>query len=56
MPKYAVGEIVDKDEDECGMVVGVFTTTDGHARYAVEKDGSLQFVLETRLAPHQDDR
>ena len=56
MPKYAVGEIVDNDEDECGVVVGVFTTSDGHPRYAVEKDGSLQFVLETRLVPHHGDR
>jgi hypothetical protein len=56
MPKFAVGETVDKDQDECGVVVGIFTTAEGHPRYAVEKDGSLQFVLETRLAPHQRER
>jgi hypothetical protein len=52
MPKFAIGDIVDKDKRNIGVVVAVFTTVDGELRYAVENEGSLQFPLETELVPH----
>ena len=52
MPKFAIGDTVDKDKCNIGVVVAVFTTVDGKPRYAVENEGSLQFPLETELVPH----
>ena len=49
MPKFAVGDAVKKVAGEHGIVVAIFTTTEGEPRYAVESDGALQFVLETKL-------
>ena len=51
MPKFAIGDAVEKDAQEKGVVVAIFTTNEGELRYAVESDGALQFVLENRLAP-----
>ena len=53
MPKFAVGDAVEKPAGEDGVVVAIFTTDKGEPRYAVESDGSLQFVLETKLVRHQ---
>ena len=53
MPKFAVGDAVEKAAGEDGIVVAIFTTTEGEPRYAVESEGALQFVLETELIPHQ---
>ena len=50
MPKYALGDVVEKDANERGVVVAIFTTDDGEPRYVMESDGALQFVLENRLA------
>jgi hypothetical protein len=53
MPIFAVGDAVEKAAGEDGVVVAIFTTDKGEPRYAVESEGSLQFVLETKLVPHQ---
>jgi hypothetical protein len=53
MPKYALGDAVEKDASEKGVVVAIFTTDDGKPRYVLESDGALQFVLEDRLAARE---
>ncbi len=53
MPKFAVGDAVERAAGENGVVVAIFTTTEGEPRYAVESEGTLQFVLETKLVSHQ---
>ena len=53
MPKFTIGDIVDQDKDNTGVIVAVFTTNDGELRYAVENEGALQFVLEAELISHQ---
>ena len=56
MPKFAVGEMVDKATDDCshGVVVAVFPTFEGMYRYAIDTEGygALQFVTEDRLVAH----
>jgi hypothetical protein len=56
MPRFAIGETVDKtaDDHSCGVVVAVFPTTDGSYRYAIDAEGygALQFVSEDRLITH----
>ena len=39
MPKFAIGDIVDNDKSNTGVIVAVFTTTNGELRYAVEHEG-----------------
>ena len=51
MPKFAVGDTVEQASGENGAVVGIFTTDDGEPRYAVELEGALDFVVETKLVP-----
>ena len=51
MSKFAIGDKVDKaadDHHETGTVVAVFSTTDGHFRYAVDMEGygALEFFTE----------
>ena len=53
MPKFAIGDLVTKGKNNTGAVVAIFTTTDGELRYAIENEGTLQFVLETELVPQQ---
>jgi hypothetical protein len=53
MPKYALGDAVENDANETGVVVAIFTTDDGQPRYVMESDGALQFVLENRLAARE---
>ena len=53
MPKFSIGDVVDKDKSNAGVIVAIFATTDGGLRYAVENEGTLQFVLEAELVPHQ---
>lgn len=53
MPKFAVGDTVEKFSGESRAVVGIFTTDSGEARYAVELEGALDFVMETELVPTQ---
>jgi hypothetical protein len=54
MPKFAIGDVVDKDKKRCGTVIAVFTTMEGQQRYAVDMEGygALQFILECNLVPH----
>jgi hypothetical protein len=52
MAKFAIGDKVDKAAD----VIAVFSTTDGHFRYAVvmEGYGALEFFTEEKLVVHAD--
>jgi len=43
MAKYAIGDVVTKDNKSSGIVRAIFTTMDGHLRYAVDNDGALDF-------------
>jgi hypothetical protein len=56
MPKFAVGEMVDKANDDRsqGVVVAVFPTIEGSYEYAIDTEGygALQFVMEDRLVTH----
>jgi hypothetical protein len=56
MPKFAVGEMVDKatDDRSQGVVVAVFPTIEGSYEYAIDTEGygALQFVMEDRLVTH----
>ena len=49
MSKFAVGDAVKKAAGENGVVIAIFTTDKGEPRYAVESEGALQFILETKL-------
>jgi hypothetical protein len=55
MPKFAIGDSVDKDKTHSGTVVAVFTTIEGEQRYAVDMEGygALQFIMECNLVPHE---
>jgi hypothetical protein len=55
MPKFAIGDLVDKDKTHSGTVIAVFTTIEGEQRYAVDLDGygALQFIMECNLVPHE---
>ena len=50
MAKYEVGDVVTKDNKSV-IVRAIFTTFEGQLRYAVEKDGELDFVEEASLSP-----
>jgi hypothetical protein len=56
MPRFAVGEIIDKatDDHSHGVVVAVFPTVDGSYRYAIDTEGygALQFVFKDELVTH----
>jgi hypothetical protein len=56
MSKFAIGDKVDKaaDDHDAGTVIAVFSTTDGHFRYAVDMEGygALQFFTEEKLVVH----
>ena len=56
MPKFSVGEMVDKTTDDlsAGVVVAVFPTIEGSYEYAVDTEGygALQFVIEDKLVTH----
>jgi hypothetical protein len=56
MPKFAVGEMVDKatGDRSHGVVVAVFPTVEGSYEYAIDTEGygALQFVIEDRLVTH----
>ena len=44
MAKYAIGDVVKKDNGRSAVVRAVFTTMDGELRYAIENEGALDFV------------
>jgi hypothetical protein len=54
MSKFTIGERVEKaaDDNQNGVVIAVFPTTDGNFRYAVDMEGygTLQFFAEEKLA------
>jgi hypothetical protein len=56
MAKFAIGDNVAKDKDHFGKVAAVFTTVEGEPKYAVENEGTLEFLLETELKPDQTQR
>jgi len=51
MAKYAIGDVVTKDNKSSVVVRAIFTTVEGQLRYAVESEGALDFVEEDRLSP-----
>jgi hypothetical protein len=51
MAKYAIGDVVTKDNKSSVVVRAIFTTVEGQLRYAVESEGALNFVEEDRLSP-----
>jgi hypothetical protein len=55
MPKFAIGDVVDKDKTHSGTVIAIFTTIEGEQRYAVDMEGygALQFIMECNLVPHE---
>ena len=55
MPKFAIGDVVDKDKTHSGTVIAVFMTVEGEQRYAVDMEGygALQFIMECNLIPHE---
>ena len=50
MAKYAIGDVVAKDNKSNVVVRAIFTTIEGHLRFAVENEGELDFVEEARLS------
>jgi hypothetical protein len=55
MPKFAIGDVVDRDKLHSGTVIAIFTTVEGEQRYAVDMEGygALQFIMECNLIPHE---
>jgi hypothetical protein len=54
MAKFSIGDIVDEPKGRSsGVIVAVFTTTDGELMYAVDHEGELQFPSETSLVMHK---
>ena len=51
MAKYAIGDVVAKDNKSSVVVRAIFTTVEGQLRYAIEIEGALDFVEEGRLSP-----
>jgi hypothetical protein len=51
MAKYAIGDVVTKDNISGVVVRAIFTTIEGQLRYAVDNEGALDFVEEARLSP-----
>jgi hypothetical protein len=52
MAQFALGDAVRTNNGGGGVVRAIFTTKDGELTYAVEKEGALDFVDETKLS-HQ---
>lgn len=50
MAKYKIGDMVMNARGDIGIVRAIFTTIDGEPRYAVENEGTLDFVDEDRLS------
>jgi hypothetical protein len=55
MPKFAIGDVVAKDNTHTGTIIAVFTTIEGEQRYAVDMEGygALEFIMEYNLVPHE---
>jgi hypothetical protein len=50
MAKFVMGDVVRKDKSRTGTVRAIFTTTSGEVCYAVEHEGALDFVEESKLS------
>ena len=50
MSKYAIGDVVKKDNGRSAVVRAIYTTMEGELRYAVENEGALDFVEEASLS------
>ena len=50
MAKFRIGDVVSTDAGLTGIVRAIFATFEGEPRYAVENDGALDFICETRLS------
>jgi hypothetical protein len=53
MAKYTLGEVVKKEKTGFGTVRAIFLTKEGAQMYAIEKEGSFDFVEEARLSRHE---
>ena len=53
MPRFAIGDVVDKDKTHSGTVIRS-RRQEGKQRYAVDMEGygALQFIMECNLVPH----
>ena len=51
MAKYAIGDVVKKNNGGSGVVRAIFKTLAGELCYAVEHEGALDFVEEAKLSP-----
>jgi hypothetical protein len=51
MAKYAIGDVVKKNNGRSGVVRAIFKTMVGELCYAVEHEGALDFVEEAKLSP-----
>jgi hypothetical protein len=51
MAKYAIGDVVKKNNGRSGVVRAIFKTLTGELCYAVEHEGALDFVEEAKLSP-----
>ena len=50
MAKYAIGDVVKKNNGRSGVVRAIFKTMAGELCYAVEHEGALDFVEEAKLS------
>jgi hypothetical protein len=50
MAKFRIGDVVSTDAGQTGTVRAIFATNEGEPRYAVENEGALDFICETRLS------
>ena len=51
MAKYAIGDIVKKNNGRISVVRAIFKTMAGELCYAVEHEGAVDFVEEAKLSP-----
>jgi hypothetical protein len=50
MSKYRIGETVKRTKGGIGVIRAIFTTAEGERCYAVESEGALDFIDETKLS------
>lgn len=51
MAKFRLGDVVNSDKGRRGIVRAIFTSREGQQCYAVERDGTLDFLEQDRLSP-----
>ena len=52
MAKFMLGDVVKREKTGFGTVRAIFLSKEGAQMYAVEKEGSFDFVEEARLSRH----